>query len=115
MPITSVAKRLFISNSTVPEEFSQAVSMQGANAAQMDATVFYTSSGGKAIIGHLQISNDLENWEDIGGYADTNLYLGYTQGNLITGIGAAYVRLRYTSDFAGLDSILAAGINLSHQ
>lgn len=97
-----------------PSEVSQAVSMEGNNAAQVTVTVFrYTLTDGFTI--QLQDSNDLESWVDKGS-PQTLSGEGFTRVAKVTGIATAFVRVKYAcvSAVSGI-AILAADINLSSQ
>lgn len=100
-----VASKLAVTSTA---QFSQAVSMAGANAAQVNATVFNVTTGGTLVL-QLQEGNDLENWSDItpGG----SLTLGY--GTLrATSIASQYVRLKYSATgVSNPTAIVATGIN----
>lgn len=105
--------RLALTNAaaSTTTEFSQSVSMQGANAAQVDAVVY--SFSGTSVALQLQSSNDLENWKDLGAPTPATLTaVGYTLFSVITAIGAGYIRLKVTYVTAGAAScVLAAGVN----
>jgi hypothetical protein len=101
-----VATKLAVSSA---DQFSQAVGMEGANAAYVEFTVFAAGTGGTV---GLQEGNDLENWADRADVASAGA-AGY--GTLRVGtISARYVRLRYRAPTSGT-FIIAAGINTSAQ
>ena len=88
------------------EQFSQAVSMEGANAIAFNATVMAFSGGTLTI--QLQVSNDLENWFDVTSGTQTYTGVGYKRKRL-TDIAEAYARLSYSldDDYA----VISVGIN----
>lgn len=98
--------------STTTPEYSQAVNMDGFNAALVEiVTTVYGASASIAI--QVQISNDLENWTSAPtGGTVTVTAIGYTTASVATGIAAAYVRVKVTSS-AAVTSILSLGVNLS--
>ena len=62
---------------------------------------------------NMQISNDLENWEDIsGGNTLANQGVGYGKFSN-SGIAAQYVRLRFSHTEDG-KSVVAAGVNTAN-
>ena len=115
---TELAKRLAVTDT---RQFSQPVSMEGANAALFDYTV-YNISGGTLEV-QIQGSNDLQNWatlldpptltNPIQVDATTEGYF-YTDGTspkyVATDVGFAYVRLAYEMDSAQT-AIINSGID----
>jgi hypothetical protein len=111
---TTLATRLEVNDSKT--EVSQPISMEGANAAFVDFTVYHFS--GTLLSVQIQGSNDLENWSDIGTAAVTASDEGYFDGsaqtpnpNPYTDIGLAYVRLSYSLSGTGVESVINAGVN----
>lgn len=102
---TQVATQLVVT--TTAAVFSQAVSMEGANAVQVSLTAFNLNSA--TITVQLQESNDLQNWADVSG-ASFTVSSAYYGTNKTTGIASAYVRLKYTIATGG-PAVLSAGIN----
>ena len=91
--------------------YSQPVAMNGGNAVQWEAVVFYIDRDG--IVFQLQTSNDLENWTDKGSVQTMNS-TGHKLFTAETDVATAYVRLKYSVAESG-KAILAAGINISSQ
>ena len=92
---------------TTDYQYSQALSMQGANGALIEITVI---SAGTADY-MLKYSNDLQNWTD---YDTTDYTLagpGY-ETEPLTGISAGYVRLQYKARSGTV--IVAAGVNTAN-
>ena len=106
---TKLYERLVIIDTTAPE-YSQAVSIEGFNAAFPEIVTF-TFSGLTNVKVQLQESNDLENWRDKG-TVNTVSAIGYTSGTVVTACAAAYVRLKIYTTGTGT-AILSAGLNLS--
>lgn len=104
---SELASRLAVVSGT--DGFSQAVSMDGANAVQIECTLFAKGAGN--VTATLQGSNDLENWDSSGitNGVVTLAGVGYAtaQG---TAIAYRFVRLKYTQVTSGT-AILSAGIN----
>jgi hypothetical protein len=98
-----VANRLYIGASGTA--YSQAVSMDGANAVQVDFTAF--SGAGTVTV---EEGNDLENWSAPSGTpTGTNDYSSAIFRSFkYTSIASRYVRLKYVATSA---SVLGAGIN----
>jgi len=92
-------------------EYGQLVAMNGGNAVQWEVVLFHLDRDG--VIIQPQVSNDRENWADLGG-AQTILRVGYKLFTSVTDVAAAYVRLRYSMATSG-KAVLAAGINVSNQ
>lgn len=103
---TEVATKQVVVSGSGNDQFSQAVSMAGANAVFVEITCF--AKGGGNVDVQLQVGNDLQNWENQG-TAIACTSAGYFSGQ-VTAIAAQYVRLRYTQSTSGT-GIVAAGIN----
>lgn len=100
----NVASRLAVSTSAV--QYSQAVSMAGANAILVDATAFSVSGTNVSI--SAEVGNDLENWSTLSG---TLALTGPSYGTLKVGsVAGQYVRLKYEQT-GGSVSVVSAGIN----
>jgi hypothetical protein len=113
---THVYSKLYerLALSTTTPEYSQAISMEGYNAALVEVVTYVY--GAAASIGiQVQISNDLENWSNAptGGTA-TVTSVGYATASVATGIAATYIRVKVTSA-AAVVSILSLGANISAQ
>lgn len=100
-----VAKRWVITSARA--EYTQAVGMAGANGIGVDATLL-TDPGGDSAFLQAQESNDLENWKDVGGAIPLSSDIRYSEA-VVTGIAAAYVRLKGTTTTAAV--VVEAGIN----
>ena len=89
--------------------FTQAVSMEGANAVILDGTLFAKGGGNTTVT--LQGSNDMENWSTTGftGGSVAFTALGYMDGDAST-IAYRYVRLKINHATSGT-AIIALGIN----
>lgn len=92
------------------DEFSPAVSMDGNNSVQVEATIFNLTATSLTI--EVQGSNDQTNWSPL--TTNLGLVLGYSAPNKTTSIGFAHVRLRYSVVGTGV-VIVAAGVNTSFQ
>jgi len=92
-------------------EYSQAVSMQGANSAQIDTTIYTLTATN--VTYQLQSSSDLDNWFNQGS-SEAKTVVGSYLLTAITGCDAPYVRIKYTLTGSG-KAIFAAGINTSQQ
>lgn len=102
----NVASRLAVSTSAV--QYSQAVSMAGANAILVDATAFSVSGTNVSI--SAEEGNDLENWSTLSG---TLALTAASYGTLKVGsVSGQYVRLKYQQT-GGTVSAVSAGINTS--
>lgn len=110
MAYTLLAARLAVTNGT--DNFSQAVSMNGGNAVQIDGICF-NLGGATSFTLELQGSNDGSNWTVI--TTNAGLVLGYAAPTKSTGIGFALVRLRYSVSAGSGTIIISAGVNVSHQ
>jgi len=119
---TVLATRLALTISgsdTTDLEYSQPVSLQGANAVNFDFTVY--SFSGTSVTVTAQFGNDLENWTDgptpiaatAPGYFGNGVGVGGTFEN---SSGFQYARLEYKLDGADADyAILASGMTTSNQ
>lgn len=106
--------RLALSGSGA-SEVSVPVSMQGANAAQVDYVVMSIAGTSTPTISlQLQESNDLENWTNKGSAVTPVTATGYALAAAVTGISAAFIRLR-VSITAGTSPVfvVAASLNTS--
>lgn len=83
----------------IAEEFSQAVSMIGANAISVGLSILSIAALTQVDV-YVQESNDLENWEDVGSFTLTRASVGYREATA-TGLSMAHVRLRYEVDTDG--------------
>lgn len=81
--------------------------MTGANAVQMNVTVFAQTATN--VIVTLQVSNDLENWTDQA-TGTTITTIGYTLPAANTAIAAAYARVKVALTGTGT-AVLAVGVN----
>lgn len=109
---TTLATRLHVN---ADGQVSPPVSMQRANAALQDATVFHLAlgtSGNFAI--DIEGSNDLENWQDLGNTLTFTDEEYSAAASAEMDISFAYIRLRYgwsgTQD-GNESAILNAGVN----
>lgn len=110
---SQVFSRLHVSGSG-SAEYSQAVQVGEANAAQMDLVVYAITGSSATLTIQLQESNDLENWKDKGS-ASTATAIGYTLGSLTTSISSSYVRMKISITGTTPSSVVAAGISVSRQ
>ena len=92
--------------STGGDAYSQAVSMAGANAVEVECTIF-NLGGATSLSITVQQSNDLQNWSNVG--SSTTAVLGFTRLSQ-SSIAGQYVRLLYRVVGTGT-IIMAAGIN----
>lgn len=106
---TQLASRLAVTNGT--DAFSPAVSMDGNNAVQLEATIF-ALGGATSLTIVIEGSNDLQNWQTL--TSNAGLVYGYSAPSKTTGVGFSYARLKYSTVGAGT-IIVAAGVNLSFQ
>lgn len=93
------------------DQFSSAVSMNGNNAAQLEATIF-NLGGATSLTIEVQGSSDMQNWSTI--TVNNGLVLGYSAPVKSVGIGFGYIRIRYSVAGSGT-VIVAAGVNTSFQ
>ena len=100
----AVSNKLSVVNGV--DQFSSAVSCQGANAARVEFTIFANSATTLSI--DLQGSNDLQNWALVG-VAHTGFTVGYNSF-AETAVSFQFVRLRCYVVGTGT-IIVAAGIN----
>lgn len=105
---TQVASKLAVVSGT--DSFSQAVSMAGGNAVEVEATLY--AKGTNALTITVQVSNDLENWADAPSGPHLTMSTVGADQDQVPSISAAYVRLKYVQD--GGTSIVAAGINVAN-
>jgi hypothetical protein len=100
-----VASKLVVSGDQT-RQYSQAVSMAGANAVLINATVLNITGGTLTLMA--EEGNDLENWGTLSGQ------IAFTAGTYntlkITDIAGQYVRLKYVQSGA-FSTVLAAGVN----
>ncbi len=94
---------------TTTPEYSQAVNMNGFNAALVE--VVTTVYGASASIGiQMQMSNDLENWVDVVSSPSMESP-GYFTLQTSEGLGCRFVRLKYAvTGIDGDTAVLSAGI-----
>jgi len=96
-------------------EVSQPVSMQGANAAQVDVVVISLAGTSPTVTLQLQESNDLENWKDKGSSSGALSATGYTLVAAVTAISSGYVRVKATAGGTSPVAVLSVGLNTSQQ
>jgi hypothetical protein len=103
----NAASKLVVASGT--DAFTQAVNMEGANAAMVEATLFVKGSGNVTVT--VQGSNDLENWDTTGisGGTITFTAVGYDDATA-TGIAYRFIRLKISQATSG-SGIIALGIN----
>lgn len=107
---TEVASKLALATGAGTFAYSQAVSMNGGNAVQMNCTLYNLSASG-TLKAFLQEGNDLENWSDVAG---SLVLTGAGYGTLkATAIASAYVRVKYESSGSSNFAIVAAGLNVA--
>ena len=109
-----VTRRLPLTADVTPaEEFSFGVAMHGRNAASFLVQLL-SADGAFTLVGQLQGTNDLSNWENIGTASLTLSTAPELQTYAGTGvIPWAYVRLKYTATAAGpVRLMLKAAIEL---
>ena len=106
-----VFERLALSSGTL-SEVSQAVTMDGANSAQVDVVIFSLTGTTPQVAVQLQESNDLENWRDKGSVTNITL-AGYTLLSAVTAIATAYVRVKMTLSGTIPVAVVSAGLNTS--
>jgi hypothetical protein len=104
---TQVAQNQVVTSAS--SQFSQAVSMSGGNAVQIEAVLFVKGGGNFSI--QLQGSNDLENWDDVGS-AIAMTAVGFATDSC-PDIAFQYVRLAYSQATSGT-GIVAAGVNVAN-
>jgi len=102
-----VAHLVYTADSSIPV-FSQAVSMMGANAVQVDGVLVVTGASGMKV--DIEGSNDLENWS--ASFASTTKSTVGLISLAATGIAWQYVRLRYTPQSASTN-VFSAGVSTS--
>lgn len=92
-------------------EVSQPVSMQGANAAQLDVVVISLAGTTPTVTLQLQESSDLENWKDKGSSSGALSATGYTLVAAVTSIAAGYVRVKVTLAGTSPIGVVSVGVN----
>jgi hypothetical protein len=102
-----VANVVYAADTTIPV-YSQAVSMNGANAVQVDGVLVVTGASGLKV--DIEGSNDLENWP--ASLASTTKATVGAFTVSATGIAWQYVRLRYLPQSSAAN-IFTAGISTS--
>jgi len=108
---TKLAKMLSVVQGT--DQFSAAVTMQGANCVQCDCVLAALASGATSLTITVQESNDGENWTDVANGSSAISAVGYSTVKLPTSgnIASAWVRLKYSTAGSGGKSIFSAGLN----
>ncbi|MBK9387360.1 MAG: hypothetical protein IPN34_21305 [Planctomycetes bacterium] len=104
----SVAERLVVASSGT--QYSEAVSMEGANAVYYDLVV-YNIGTLASVKSRIQESDDLDNWYEVADSADNTVFVAGYSAKRVTSITSAYVRLRFTGGSGSGNAILGAGIN----
>lgn len=114
--LTQFATTTVLDAATRTTEYSQPISMDGANAVQCSYVILqYSLSGGTPKIEfQLQISDDLENWSD-SGTADSATTVRYLPGTKFTGISSAYVRIEAVASGTNGTVIYSGMLNTSYQ
>lgn len=114
--LTQIATTTSLDAVTHTTEYSQAVSMDGANAVQGSYVIIqYSLSGGTPKIEfQLQISDDLENWFDSGS-PDSATAVRYLPGSKFTDISAAYVRIKSKVSGTTGTVVFSGMVNVSYQ
>lgn len=102
---TKLADHLAVTSTT---SYSQAVSMNGANAVQVDV-VYSSRTASQTVDVAVQGSNDLENWAAVTTSGGGALGLGFATPTA-SGIAWQYVRLSYTLSTTGT-GFLSAGLS----
>ena len=104
---TELSLKQVLRDESLPE-FSAPISMEGANAVYYEVTLFYLEATSVSVL--VEESDDLENWSSPNDSAKT--FAGGYDAKRVTGIGSAYVRLRYDmTSSTGEVAVLGAGIN----
>jgi hypothetical protein len=109
---TQVASRLAFKGASSITDYSQPVSMDGANAAVLDMVIFNIHSA-SSFTARLQGSNDLQNWEDLATAPTSRTAPGYYREAVEDDVAYAYVRIKYAFTSGGGATeycILDAGI-----
>lgn len=107
-----VASKLALTAGTGSEGYSQAVSMAGGNAVQVEFTVF-NLGGATNITVHVEESNDLENWE-LNTSANSGAITAVQFKTFkVSDIASQYVRLKYVGTGTG-NIIVGAGVNVAN-
>jgi hypothetical protein len=105
-----VFTKLALDSAGTASEVSRAIPMEGGNAFQVDGTIYNLT--GTSVTFQVQQSNDQENWTNVGG--SSNQLQGAFLLAAVTGVSAAYVRLKCTINGTG-KAALSAGINVTLQ
>jgi len=105
---TQLASKLAVVDTA--SEASPAVPMAGANAFQVELTLFALTGSVSTLSVDTQGSNDLQNWTTFGS-AYTMTAAGASAPTARTAVAFQYVRLKYSSSGGTGSAILAAGIN----
>lgn len=108
MYYTLANKLVVASSGTV---FSQAISMDGANAVQVEFTGLNVSATGTVTL-TAQEGNDLENWSNLTTPSGTTVSTNATPYNTfkVASIASRYVRVQFVCNGFG-PAVIAAGIN----
>lgn len=103
---TEVADRLVVTDAA--DGLTQAVGMAGGNAVLVDIVGIRVDVEAEVTV---EASNDLQNWTPIGGTLQITGVSYHMEK--VTGIAAAYVRLRFSVPDSGA-CIFSAGINVAN-
>lgn len=101
-------------SSSVATQYSQPVSMEGANALSIDFVVFaLTGTGTPTVTCAIELSNDMENWTAYSGSmtGNTATAIGYSLTSTVASIPTAYVRLKVALTGTSPAAIVSAGLN----
>lgn len=113
---STLATRLFVDENG---EVSQPVSMDGANAARQDATVFHLALGtATGFTIDIEGSNDLENWEDLANTLTFTAEAYQVPASFEADVSFAYIRLRYGwsgTPNGSSKAIVNTGVNTFHE
>lgn len=104
--LTTIETQVLVGAGT--STFSQAISMEGANALSVAVAILSVSPMTQIDI-YVQESNDLENWEDEATFVLSGSSTGYSEGTS-TGLSMAYVRLRCEID-TDTESVISINAN----
>lgn len=105
----TLATKMVVASST--SGYSQAVSMEGANAARYDLTIF-NLGGAASLQVIMEGSNDLQNWATLESFSAHTTLGAFTDDT--TAISYAHVRLKFTAGASGTGPIFACGLNTTH-